>query len=761
MSSDYRVSYFGNLKDFSIGEVLFSLSCRKETGCLYVCQEQAIKKVYFRDGRLRYIQSSQARDSILRFLFVEKKIGTTDPFMFLQDVGSLEIPLLDWLTQKGIISPHEVNPLVLELLGQRILNLFLWDDGDYLFVFDEEPTGSGQHWEMDIPLPILIYQGIKTHYRLERLKTEIKEFEDMIPNLSAEAADIVQTLQLKADESKLIRLINGSTPLIEIAFKSDLDMERSLGLLWCLKITGYLEFPGKPLKSDVKIEDLSEEEMRFADDIRQNVPALLEKNPFQMLQVRRALDITDEDVRRGYYTLAQRYHRSGLMERMPEDIQRLSQKLFNRASNFFEAIIRWVKAKEAGRFEHFTGLAEKVLIGSLDIYKAEAIFLSGLVKLDHDDKKGALADFEIASKMLPSEGEYKTQAVISRFKFMPGDKDAFKNALAGLRRSLDFDRYHAPTFKALAYCYEKVGELEHANKTFAKALELDPFSEEAREGYVKTMCLGGQASNGGKIDGEERKRRLDELAVFVKEKDDKTYYEILGIKSSAAPEEVKHAYFSLAKAFHPDTLGDLKSHPTAVRAFVMINESYDTLSSEPKRRAYDRTLRARETLKKQEAQEKVLRRQRKLSRAKALVNEADFAGGMKLLKEVLDYNPEEKEAHAYLTWAKFNLDMKNDPEAHKVAEDKLRELTKKHPNYDQPFFFLGRIAMRFGDYSKADGFYRTAQSLNPNSVDINREIRLLEQRMVTREVHAERKEAKPEESKEKKGGLFGIFGRKK
>jgi curved DNA-binding protein CbpA len=760
MASDYRVSFFGNLKDFSIGEVLFSLACRKETGCLYVYQGQVIKKVYFREGHLRYIQSSLARESILRFLFFEKNIGKTDPFAFLQEVGSLTIPLLDWLTQEEIISPHEVNSLASELLGRRILDLFLWDDGEYLFIFEEEPDGRGSHWEMDIPLPLLIYKGIKTHYRLDRLKDAIEEYQDRIPRLNTEPTEIVRTLQLKADDAKFIRLINGSTALLEVAFRSDLDMERSLGLLWCLIVTGYLEFPGKTFDSDAKLEDLNEEQTRFAQEILANVPELLEKNPFQMLQVRRELDITDEDVRRGYYTLAQRYHRSGLMEKMPPEIQDLSQKLFNRASNFFEAIIRWVKAKEAGRFEHFTGLAEKVVVDLLDVYKVEAIFIAGLVKLEHGDKNGALKDFEVAMTMRPAEGEYRTQASVTRFKLFPGDDNSFKNALSSLRRSLDFDRYHSATYMALAYCYEKVGELEHANRSLVKALDLDPDSAESREGYYRNLFINAKASDSGKMDAEERKKRLDDLGAFVKEKEGKTHYEILGIKRNAEVAEVKQAYFSLAKIFHPDTLADLKGHPIAVRAFVTINESYDTLSSDGKRRAYDRTLRAHEILQKQEVQEKILRRQRKLSRAKNLVNSSDFAQSLKLLKEFLETNPDDKEALTYQAWAQFNLDVKNDPEARNFAENKLRDLSKKHPDYDQLFFFLGRIAMSFGDYSKADAYYRTAQGLNPGSVDINREIRLLEQRMINREPPETPRAQKKQEASEKKG-LFGLFGRKK
>lgn len=49
------------------------------------------------------------------------------------------------------------------------------------------------------------------------------------------------------------------------------------------------------------------------------------------------------------------------------------------------------------------------------------------------------------------------------------------------------------------------------------------------------------------------------------------YYKILGIKSSASKEEIKAAYFSLAKKYHPDMKNG------NAEKFKLINEAYTTL----------------------------------------------------------------------------------------------------------------------------------------------------------------------------------------
>lgn len=64
----------------------------------------------------------------------------------------------------------------------------------------------------------------------------------------------------------------------------------------------------------------------------------------------------------------------------------------------------------------------------------------------------------------------------------------------------------------------------------------------------------------------------------------KNYYEILGIEKNASKEEIKRAFYRKAKIYHPD----VNTSSNAADVFLLIEEAYQTLYDEDKRREYDR-----------------------------------------------------------------------------------------------------------------------------------------------------------------------------
>ena len=69
----------------------------------------------------------------------------------------------------------------------------------------------------------------------------------------------------------------------------------------------------------------------------------------------------------------------------------------------------------------------------------------------------------------------------------------------------------------------------------------------------------------------------------MNQKSVKDYYAILGVPPTASLEEIRLAYRSQARAYHPD----LSTDPNAEERFREVNEAYDVLANSEKRQAYD------------------------------------------------------------------------------------------------------------------------------------------------------------------------------
>lgn len=65
------------------------------------------------------------------------------------------------------------------------------------------------------------------------------------------------------------------------------------------------------------------------------------------------------------------------------------------------------------------------------------------------------------------------------------------------------------------------------------------------------------------------------------------HYDVLGLKPSASPSQIKSAYYQLSKKYHPDVAVGVND---AKEKFAKLSTAYEVLSSPEKRAVYDRGL---------------------------------------------------------------------------------------------------------------------------------------------------------------------------
>ncbi len=115
----------------------------------------------------------------------------------------------------------------------------------------------------------------------------------------------------------------------------------------------------------------------------------------------------------------------------------------------------------------------------------------------------------------------------------------------------------------------------------------------------------------------------------------KKYYEVLGIAENASGEEIKKAYRKLARKYHPDVNPGNKE---AEEKFKEINEAYNVLSDETKRKTYDEHGNNNSSSNQSKAQTQ------KGSKTQGYPSKFDFDDVERTFEQFFGFNPKTKEA---------------------------------------------------------------------------------------------------------------------
>jgi curved DNA-binding protein CbpA len=110
---------------------------------------------------------------------------------------------------------------------------------------------------------------------------------------------------------------------------------------------------------------------------------------------------------------------------------------------------------------------------------------------------------------------------------------------------------------------------------------------------AERKLTGQSADESPPIQTEDSHETIEKFLDRLRHAD--SHYDVLGVESTAPPEQLKSAYYDLARRFHPDRFR--KSEPELVgrmeSAFAKITQAYDTLRDDDLRANYNTKLQAR------------------------------------------------------------------------------------------------------------------------------------------------------------------------
>jgi tetratricopeptide (TPR) repeat protein len=278
-------------------------------------------------------------------------------------------------------------------------------------------------------------------------------------------------------------------------------------------------------------------------------------------------------------------------------------------------------------------------------------------------------------------------------------------------------------------------------------------SEKAQQGSLRVKVGAGGTSRmaAAEVAAEIRALITEKLAALDADAD---HFELLGIARDAAPEQIRNAYFALAKKLHPDRLHAVQIHDLdaeAQRLFAHVNRVFATLTDPTKRSHYMQVLAAggEAALAKQQREaeklaESALAAEEHFALGELALRRNQFSDARKLFEEALSLNAQEGEYHAMVGWTTW-CTMSDKDAAWEAVKKHLTTAMALSPRSPRVFFYRGQVAKQRGDTEAALECFAKVLELEPRHKEAELELRLLRRRA---------------EAEGKKGGLFDRLKRR-
>jgi DNA-binding response OmpR family regulator/curved DNA-binding protein CbpA len=298
------------------------------------------------------------------------------------------------------------------------------------------------------------------------------------------------------------------------------------------------------------------------------------------------------------------------------------------------------------------------------------------------------------------------------------------------------------------YLFQEVGLSRRGEEVFAeclgdlsleKILERHPLSRREVQqvmvaliisGMVIPMTTASRLDDEGRarrkfeqpIDGELRKQILQDYKRIMSA----DFFSVLGVERKCDSNEVRRAYYKLAKLYHPDRfLGrglsdDMESKVNEI--FGHITQAYSVLSDSALRHGYREELEQGPRTKIDVNQ--VIEAETAFQQGRGLLQVRQFKAALAKLRVSIDLSPEEPEYLTSYAWALF----KSSPENSGVQNQALEILlasNELNPGLEETYLYLGYVYQALGKERQSEKAFEMAVQANPKSTEALRELRLI------------------------------------
>ncbi len=337
---------------------------------------------------------------------------------------------------------------------------------------------------------------------------------------------------------------------------------------------------------------------------------------------------------------------------------------------------------------------------------------------------------------------------LKRFKFSQREQEMC-HELLGRPKTLDElvqgGRHNRQTVRSVAYVLIITKEVEVLETAPSGGLPSLPPGPKAKLDSVAPSPSPVEVSD---PDVRAARNAIIEKATRIA---NQNYYEMLEVPLGAPTDEVRKAFFQMAKTYHPDRanradMADLRE--TLDYVFSNLSEAHSTLLDPDAREEYGAAI--SEGIKRtsvmpssndEDQVRDVLEAEKLFQKAQVLLRREQYKKGLTLVDRARELNPNEGEYLA--TWAKIQAMMRDSGAPVDDLITHLRRAEELAPNSERVNLYMGQLLKRADRTAEAMAHFSKALAVNPRNIEAARELRIMEMRK--------------SKDKEKKKGFLGRF----
>jgi CheY-like chemotaxis protein len=465
----------GNLTRTPFPELLHDLYQRRATGALFLLNDQIKKIVYFSEGHPSYIKSNRLSECLGKVLVREKMITESQCRESLRRMAETTRQQGTVLIEMGVISPHDLV-VGLELqLRVKLMDIFSWDRGEYLF--RRESKVPADVISLDVSNATLIVDGVRTAWEDSRLEEALAPHVDRYVEPNPDPEMRFQELSLDADEQALLDQVDGTRTLRQILADSPLPARKGRVVAYVLLATAACQLRDAPLASvdaPAPLEEPGEDSLR--ERLATELVSFRQRDDFGVLGL--SSGCTDHDVRGAHARAAREFH-PDRFRHLSGETRRMAQELF-RMINAAAGRIATAELRESSRRERRQPGQDDPGSSTGEVaLEAEETRRQAKRLIRRHKWAEARQLLTVAVGLCPDAGDLRALLGWATYKSDPESAGMVRTAIRELRGAIELEPRKHEAYLYLGRVYAGMGKTILAEKQFEKALQCNPDCNEA------------------------------------------------------------------------------------------------------------------------------------------------------------------------------------------------------------------------------------------------------------------------------------------